>query len=384
MTKYELTEEHRAQLKPWADKWIANGLNTVPMDDNDRSEMQKAIKGLYEAADLKAPAQDRIVFVPSPMVARFAGGFAASILEARKKGGKANIKFDETKPVTSEAYRATCLAVFQVVGDDVPESLKRPVQDDPEKKQEKNEHWFSSIDPFVQAGRDLNVGKSGFEHAVKSWEMAQGGNFWSGGVAYLSFFRYIAKLPLDYSKYDHWEKAAIHGSYRIMHDDFCMVSDRPLFIKQDEERRPHCENGPYIKWSDGTELFAWRGTFVPEYWIMQKELLSPEDVLLKQMNNELRSAACDIVGLYNVLQHPSLNMKVIDEDEPHIGKLVSVDLPSSKDQWCLIYQCGTGRMFAEAVNDKRYNTALKANAGKRGWRPEMKSPPEHFIPFVRT
>ena len=33
---YELTPEHRAQLKPWADRWIANAMSTEPMTEADR------------------------------------------------------------------------------------------------------------------------------------------------------------------------------------------------------------------------------------------------------------------------------------------------------------------------------------------------------------
>lgn len=35
--KYKLTPEHEAQLRPWADKWIANAMSTKPMDDEDRA-----------------------------------------------------------------------------------------------------------------------------------------------------------------------------------------------------------------------------------------------------------------------------------------------------------------------------------------------------------
>ena len=65
MKKYELTPEHRAQLKPWADKWIANAMSTKPMDDTDREAMRVAVRGLYQAANLTPPPDNRIVFVPS-------------------------------------------------------------------------------------------------------------------------------------------------------------------------------------------------------------------------------------------------------------------------------------------------------------------------------
>ena len=84
MKKYSLTEEHRSQLVTYNQKWIDNGLSTKPMDDHDKEEMRKAIKGLYESANLTPPPESRIVFVPSPMVARFAAGFASAIWYLRK------------------------------------------------------------------------------------------------------------------------------------------------------------------------------------------------------------------------------------------------------------------------------------------------------------
>ena len=35
---YELTPEHTAQLKPWADRWIANAMSCEAMDDADRAK----------------------------------------------------------------------------------------------------------------------------------------------------------------------------------------------------------------------------------------------------------------------------------------------------------------------------------------------------------
>ena len=83
MPKYSFEDhpEHRARLGEWADRWIANALNCTPMDDAERDVMRAAIFGLYEAAGLEPPS--RIVFVPSPLVLRLAGGFAAGIFHLR-------------------------------------------------------------------------------------------------------------------------------------------------------------------------------------------------------------------------------------------------------------------------------------------------------------
>lgn len=43
MTKYTLTDEHRAQLPAWRDKWIANAMSTAPMTDADREHCVRAL-----------------------------------------------------------------------------------------------------------------------------------------------------------------------------------------------------------------------------------------------------------------------------------------------------------------------------------------------------
>ena len=55
MGKYTLTDEHRLQLKPWADKWIANALSTRAMDSAEREIVRDAVNRMYDAAKLTRP-----------------------------------------------------------------------------------------------------------------------------------------------------------------------------------------------------------------------------------------------------------------------------------------------------------------------------------------
>lgn len=146
----------------------------------------------------------------------------------------------------------------------------------------------------------------------------------------------------------------------------CFVSETPTEVKWDGNVL-HNETGPAVLYEDGYTVYSWRGTNIPREWIEEKDKLPPERALTWD-NVEQRRAACEILGWQNVLEHPSLNPKIIDEDQPHIGTLIQVDLPDAPEQWFIKYKCGTGRWFAEAVNDKSFDTALKANAGGNGWR----------------
>lgn len=74
---YTLTEEHRAQLEPWAQKWIKIALRTEPQTKEDRDAMLVAMDGLYKAANFEPPK--RRVFCASPLSAAIAASTAAGV-----------------------------------------------------------------------------------------------------------------------------------------------------------------------------------------------------------------------------------------------------------------------------------------------------------------
>jgi hypothetical protein len=92
------------------------------------------------------------------------------------------------------------------------------------------------------------------------WRMYQGGNMWSAWTCYLSAFRDVLGLNLpEHEKYAVWEACAEVAGFRVMHDDFCIVSDRPEVLTIDEQSRPHNASGPSHRWRDGWALYHWHG-----------------------------------------------------------------------------------------------------------------------------
>ena len=209
------------------------------MDEIDRSEMTKAIKGMYAAANLKEP---RIVFAPSPFVARFAAGFAAAIWYNRKNkttfgqidGASAtdsatlSATYSATYSATRSATRSATLSATVSATYSATDSATRSATDSAtysatrSATADKNSSFIFDIKGMVNLSLRFNVGKFGILCAERAWSMWQGGNFWSGWTAFLTFFRYVAKLDIDYSKFEHWEKATIHGSVRFV--ALCLVA----------------------------------------------------------------------------------------------------------------------------------------------------------------
>jgi hypothetical protein len=125
--------------------------------------------------------------------------------------------------------------------------------------------------------------------------MWQGGNQWSAWDSYLSFFRHIAKLPLDYSQYDHWERLAEISGPRVIHPEFAMFCDRPRVLTVDEQNRPHGEKGPFCEWSTGAALFSFHGVQVPASVIEHPESITAARVLA-ETNAEVRRVMLERMG----------------------------------------------------------------------------------------
>lgn len=292
-TKYELTDEHRGQLKPWADRWIANALSTQAMDENDRELCRDAVRRLYEAASLVPPPDHRIVFVPSPFVARFAGGFAAWIWW-RRKHATHDATHDATDAATAAAtHAATHDATYDATDDAT---------------------WYrcelqSVIDWVrVTAGPEE---RDWWLCANQVWRLWQGGNQWSAWAAFLGFFRHIVRLPIDYTKYDAWEVLAQHSGPRIVHEKFCIISDRPERLLVDDQSRPHCDDGPFCRWRDGSELFAIHGVRVPAWIVLHPERIDAKAVRSEQ-NLEVQRVMIERMGVGRYLFE--CGAKVIDMD----------------------------------------------------------------------
>lgn len=229
-----------------------------------------------------------------------------------------------------------------------------------------HEIWKNfGVDPGLMLSRAAN------------WsDVCQGGNMWSSWTCYLSAFRDILGLRLPvYEKYKAWEDCAIEGGLRIMHDEFCIVSDRPEILKIDEQHRPHCADGPSHRWRDGWSLYHWHGTSIPSEWVTGRPPSAQE--ALTWPNIEQRRAACEIVGWSKILKQ--LSARVIDEDtDPMIGTLLEVDLPDVGTERFLRVRCGTGREFALPV-DPQCKTARQANLAS------FRLPDDpSLIPRVRT
>ena len=301
-------------------------MRTTPIEPD---KVVPAIKAIYAAAGLKEP---RVVIVPSPLVMAFAYGAASAIWYLRSNPATATR--DATHAATRDATDAATLAL---------------------------------------------------ECAKRWWSCCHGGNMWAAYESYLTAARDILGLELpSHAHYAYWEQAAIHGGFRVLHPEFCMVCDFPKVLSVDDENRPHAETGPSHRWRDGWSLYHWHGVRVPAHWIEDRANLDPVEVM-RESDVEKRTAGAAIIGWPKMIKH--LKRKILDGDpNTDLGALIELTLPGLPEPGRFLQAvCPRNGTIVEGVprvsdiDNQPINTVIAAQA----WRDGLPAS-EYSHPLYRT
>ncbi len=287
-------------MTAWRDKWAKNILDTTPMTDENRRITVDALNGMYEAVNLPRPKS--IVFVPSPYALRFGGGFGAALHYVQN-----HYKDLARTMIPAAREQADKSYIGQVVAAVMPGAPAVSVIEPPKtqfaipkgKSVVQDHSWY--LADFVTASQwSKTVGGAEAEFywrcAQEAWRMWQGGNQSGSLEAHISFFKEVAEVEIPgYDKYKHWENAALNSGPRIVHEEFCLVSDKPLYLHLDDRERPHNASGPFAEWSDGTRAYAVHGTWVP-WWIIERPELISVSTIDGEQNQEIRRLMVSMFG----------------------------------------------------------------------------------------
>ena len=328
---YKLDDAGRVAADKIVKEWTDIAFSTGRMTPAERDTVKDSVEALYRAGGLTPPPRHRIVIAPSPFVARFSAG-AASWIWYRRKHASATDNATEiaTEIATDSATEIATRNATRSATDSATEIATYSAAYSATEIATRNAA-FSATDSATDMSGCIDsvlstAGQGGLDCAEKAWKMYQGGNMWAWSCAFIAFGRDHVGLSIDYSKYEAWETLARLSGFRFMHEDFCIVSEKPVHLTVDAQNRGHCETGPYIRWADGTGIYQWHGVTVPAHWIEQKETLDPNEVLRAE-NVEQRAAGLQIVGLPRMKSHPAMNYRVIDGDpNSRLGALVEMTL----------------------------------------------------------
>jgi len=327
-----ITDDEKRKMSEIVEKWKRIAFQTGRCD---RAKLTEAIKGIYRSANLKEP---RVVIVDSPLIMACAYGLSAGVWYLRKHGVVNNINratddatLDATLAATHNAtdiatdratHNATHIATDIATGiatdaatlaatDRATDDATRNATDiatldatlaathiatdiatrnatydatdiatlDATHDATDAENWLSKLAKHF-GGQNYKL----LLQCIRRWSTAyQGGNMWAGFQAYADACQNVLGLTgLDcWEKFEPYRQAAIHGGFRVMHEEFCIVSDFPEILKVDEQNRPHNEHGPSHRWRDGFEIYHLHGVRFPKelYLKVVGRELSAKDVL---------------------------------------------------------------------------------------------------------
>ena len=396
-----LTDEQKAQMDAWADKWIEVGLRT---GNADREKFERAAQKCYAAANI--PWHGNVIWVPSPIVMAFAAPTADFILQ---KIGKKAVR-DAVGGAVSDAVRgavggAVSVAVGGAVRDAVGGAVGGAVDGAVHGAVSVAVDGAVSDAVHGAVGGAVHGAVSGAVHDavrgavhgavdgviknVKSnWLNYLGGQFWPGGYwwgpAFVSFFTDVCGLELSD---DFHERAVAYAEtvesacWWYPHRDFLMVCERPTAIHREltnpqvtrgwGSHRLHCADGPAVSFRDGWGVYAIHGVQVPAYVVLEPEKITWQAIGAEN-NAEVRRIMIDRYGPDRYVvdsgaevtheisaDFPMIGLKsarVLLKDVPNDEPIVYVDLLNSTPE-----PDGSVKRYMLRVDPSAYDGAASKN-----------------------
>lgn len=163
-----------------------------------------------------------------------------------------------------------------------------------------------------------------------------------------------------------------------------IISEKPQFIKFNNDKKLHCEDGAAIRYSDGFSVYAFNGVRLPGNWVENKDTICPTEIL-KCGNVDQRAAGCQLLGFDRMLDH--LDHKIVDSlENPEHGDLIELSIPGLRDKALYLKaKCPRNGWIMEAVPGRceahgfRIDSVIAAQA----WRART-TPNKFTFPIIRT
>ena len=331
MNRWTLTDEAKAQIPEWNERWIKTIMSTDPIDFEKTSF---AVRGMCRAANLPEP---RIVHVLSPMMAAIVGACAGAYWNYRSATAASTYAstaastaartaastsastaastdastydstYDSTYASTAASTRASTHAstharTYASTAASTDARTDARTDDRTDARTRASTYasevarvmWMAAISVVNEkAGVDLT--KSA-ESLLRRWyDFYNGGSEWASWCCYLSFVRDVVGWSHpSHENYAHYENAAIYGGPRYMHRAFVLLSERAA-ERHTEDNVLHCEIGPAISWHCGTTGWYIHGVRVDEQIVMRPESQTIEQ-LKSESNEEVRRVRIDRFG----------------------------------------------------------------------------------------
>lgn len=280
----DLTEEQKAKLPEYRDKWIEIGKNCDPIN---KERAVAAIDKMYQCGNVKPPTYH--LFFQSPIDVLYAAQVCDKYSELKKE----NINQEWFDKIVSFIRKS---AESKAIDETVLNSLDV----------DKESKFFKNL---------LN----NIESEKKSLqEYTQYFTYGNHEAVWLSFYEFFNnETEVDLHEIEGLVEVAKECGWGIFMDEVSLVSEKPEQLHLDSQTRLHNTEGPAFSFRDGFKIYSVNGVVVPEDIIEDRSSLTV-DRIDKESNAEIKRIMINLFGQDNYLM--AGGAEVIDND-PEFGTL---------------------------------------------------------------
>ncbi len=286
----KLTPEQEALILVYREKWRAIALSTERIDQDKAAE---AVKAGYNAIRKQLP---EIIFCDSP----YAG---LKIVIQRQLKYRLNTEFYNqllyqfTNELRSQlAYQLDSQISNQILTVVPPDLITL------------EDILRSELKPQLQLKTNLR----------SPWFKAQ---LYSSACSLLDFYVSVLNCSCNPIKWQALKSLLEYCSWILPYENICIVCDRPLHLRFDDQNRLHAEVEPAIEFTDGYSLYSYHGVTLPEKYGKVQPQQWPATWLLTEKNAELRRILIQGIGYARICQE----LKAIELNDWQEYTLLKID-----------------------------------------------------------
>jgi hypothetical protein len=259
------TSEQIDLVSSYMKKWMRIATNN---DRIDRVKVAQVIHKIYNLLNIESPV---LLFADSP--------YAAYIIlqELIEKQNYATLN-SLSRNFTQDLKEKIILQIFKgTIISSYPAQIRHP--NDELRSQLYNELHFSILGSVWS--REVPKPLSGITFQTQSWPKGQNiyiaTEDWACDAYYLDWLFNCLNCKHDIALWDLFESLLTECGWIFPFEKVCIISDRPIEIHFDDEKRLHAEGKPALVFSDGSYNYAHHGVKIPgKYGQVMPELWQSE------------------------------------------------------------------------------------------------------------
>jgi hypothetical protein len=264
-----LSDEQRARLAEYGERWSALRSSTAPCD---RAAAEAGVEKAYAAAGLPPPREISWCEGPVQMAAAW-----VSLRDGAGDCVRAHVIDNPCRKAESAVDRAVGLAVRVAVAGEprltrVPSfcaSIDEAVRLDSERLRPQLRTFIADLLASRRHGR--------VSFAVRAFSLGS-----APLLGALDYFHDVCDMRRQTAPLRGLWQIARHAAWILPHRQVCWLAERPAVLHHNARGQLHCADGPAVAYRDRWSAYAWKGVLVPPWVIERRDLVTVRSIAAAQ------------------------------------------------------------------------------------------------------